>query len=102
MTVTLHEFHLNNPPVFIGIDLNTDPEDFLDVCNRLCLALGCSLARAIKLTSFQLQGVAYGLYETLLKSRPVDSPFLLWAEFYNMFLEQFLSDSLRETKAREF
>ena len=99
MIVTFHEFRQNNPMIFIEIDLNLDPQDFLDVCNRLCIALECSPTRAVELTSFQLQSVAYGWYETLLKSRLVGSPSLLWAEFYNMFMERFLPNSLCEAKA---
>ena len=99
MTVTLHDFRQNNPSIFTGIDLNSDPQDFLDVCSRLCVAFGCSPARAVELTDFQFQGVAYRWYETLLRSRPVGNLSLLLAEFYDMFLERFLPDSLRETKA---
>ena len=62
----------------------------------------CSPARVVELTSFQLQDIAYGWYETLPRSRLVGSPSLLWVEFYNMFLERFLLNSLRETKALDF
>ena len=99
MAMTLHDFCRNNPSIFTRIDLNSDPQDFLDVYNRLCVALGCYPARVVELTSSQLQSVAYGWYETLLKSRLVGSPSLLWAEFYNMFMEQFLPNSLCEAKA---
>ena len=51
------------PPTFSGIEHDTDPQDFVDVCDRLCTALGCSPARAVELTSFQLQGVAYEWYK---------------------------------------
>ena len=67
MIVTLHKFRQNNPLIFMGIDLDSNPKDFLDVCNRLCLALECSLARVVELTSLQFQGVVYGWYETLPK-----------------------------------
>ena len=74
----------------------------MDVCDRLCTALGCSLARAVELTSFQLQGVAYEWYKSLLKSRPVGHPALEWPEFYNAFVKRFMPESLRDAKAWEF
>ena len=74
----------------------------MDVCDRLCTALGCSPARAMELTSFQLQGVAYEWYKSLLRSRPVGRPALEWLEFYNAFVERFVPESLRYAKAREF
>ena len=74
----------------------------MDVCDWLCTALGCSPARAVELTSFQLQGVAYEWYKSLLRSRPVGRPALEWPEFYNAFVERFMPESLRDAKAREF
>ena len=45
LLVSLYEFRWNKPPVFSGIEHNTDPQDFVDVCDRLCTALGCSPIR---------------------------------------------------------
>ena len=56
----------------------------------------------MELTSYQLTGVAYKWYKSLLRSRLVSSPTLDWSEFYNAFVERFTPESLREAKAREF
>ena len=74
----------------------------MDVCDRLCTALGCLSVIAVKLTSYQLIGVAYEWYKSLLRSRPTGSPTLDWSEFYNAFVERFMPKSLRDAKAREF
>ena len=74
----------------------------MDVCDRLCTALGCSLIRAVELRSYQLTGVAYEWYKSLLRSWPVGRPTLDWSEFYNAFIERFMPKSLRDAKAREF
>ena len=58
----------------------------MDVCDRLCTALGCSSVRAVELTSYQLIGVAYEWYKGLLRSRLAGSPTLDWPEFYNAFV----------------
>ena len=88
--------------MFLGIKHDADPQDFVDVCDRLCTALGCSPVRAVELTSYQLTGVANEWYKSLLKSRPTRHPTLDWFEFYNAFVEQFMPESLCDAKAREF
>ena len=88
--------------MFSRIEYNTDPQDFVDVCDRLCTALGCSPVMAVELKSYQLTGVAYEWYKSLLRSRPVGHPTLEWPEFYNAFVERFMPESLRDAKAREF
>ena len=42
------------------------------------------------------------MVQKLLRSRLASSPTLDWFEFYNAFVERFMSESLREAKAREF
>ena len=74
----------------------------MDVCDRLYTVLGCSSVRAMELTSYQLIGVAYEWYKSLLRSRPAGSPILDWFEFYNAFVERFMLESLRDAKTREF
>ena len=58
--------------------------------------------RAVELTSYQLTRVAYEWYKSLLRSRRAGSPTLDWFEFYNVFVERFLPESLRDAKARKF
>ena len=58
--------------------------------------------RAVELTSYQLMGVAYEWYKSLLRSRLAGSPTLDWFEFNNAFVERFIPESLRDAKAREF
>ena len=88
--------------MFSGIEHNTDSQDFVDICDQLCTALGCSPFRAMELTSYQLTGVAYEWYKSLLRSRPAGHPTLEWPEFYKAFVERFMPESLRDAKAREF
>ena len=88
--------------MFLGIEHDADPQDFVDVCDRLCTALGCSPVRAVELTSYQLTGIAYEWYKSLLRSRLAGSPTLDWSEFYNTFVERSMLESLRDAKAREF
>ena len=88
--------------MFSGIEYDTDPQDFVDVCDQLCTALGCSPIKAVELTSYQLTGVAYEWYKSLLRSQPMGHPTLEWSEFYNAFVEWFMPESLRDAKAREF
>ena len=50
--MSLYEFQRNKPPVFSGIEHDADPQDLVDVCDRLCTALGCSPVKAMELTSY--------------------------------------------------
>ena len=52
LPMSLYEFRRNKPPVFSGIEHDTDPQDFVDICDRLCTALGCSPVRTVELTSY--------------------------------------------------
>ena len=88
--------------MFSRIEYDADPQDFVDVCDHLCTALRCSLVRAVELTSYQLTGVIYEWYKSLLRSRLTSSPTLDWFEFYNAFVERFMPKSLHDVKAREF
>ena len=88
--------------MFSKIEHDVDPWDFVDVWDRLCTTLGCSLVRVMELTNYLLTGVAYEWYKSLLRSRPGGSPTLDWPEFYNAFVERFMPESLRDAKAREF
>ena len=100
--MSLYEFRRNKPPLFSGFEHDANPQDFVDVCDRLCTAHGCSPVRAVELTSYQLTGVAYKWYKSLLRSWRVGSPTLDWSEFYNAVVERFLPESLCKTKVREF
>ena len=100
--MSFYEFWRNKPPVFSGIEHDANPQDLVQVCDRLCMALGCSPVRVVELTSYQLTGVAYEWYKSLLRSRLASSPTLDWFEFYNAFVERFMPKSLRDAKAREF
>ena len=88
--------------MFLGIEHDVDSHDFMDVCDQLCTALGCSPIRAVELTNYQLTMVAYEWYKSLLRSRSTSSPTLDWPEFYNAFVERFMPESLHDAKVREF
>ena len=64
------------------------------MCDCLCTAHGCSSVRVMELTSYQLTGVVYKWYKSLLRSRLVGSPTLDWSEFYNAVVERFMPESL--------
>ena len=72
--MSLYEFRRNKPPVFSGIEHDANPQDFVDVYDRLCTTLGCSPVRVVDLTSYQLTGVAYEWYKSLLRTQLTSSP----------------------------
>ncbi|KAJ1438716.1 Zinc finger, CCHC-type [Sesbania bispinosa] len=100
--VILAEFMKLKPPTFSGSNANEDPQRFIDGLERLWRALGCSDIRAVELTSFQLEGVAYDWFDTVTRGRSVGSPPLAWGEFSRLFMARFLPESVRDGLAHEF
>ncbi|CAJ2662228.1 unnamed protein product, partial [Trifolium pratense] len=90
------------PPTFSGSDASEDPQRFIDGLERLWRALGCSKIRAVELTSFQLEGVAYDWFDTVSRGREVGSPPMAWDEFSRLFMARFLPESVRDSLAHEF
>ena len=58
--------------------------------------------RMVQFAAFRLRDVARGWYETMLLERPARSPLLAWDEFVELFLANFLPQSVRDSRAHEF
>nr|XP_027192356.1 uncharacterized protein LOC105851108 [Cicer arietinum] len=100
--VTLPDFMKLKPPTFSGSSATEDPQQFIDILERLWRALGCSEVRAVELTSFQLIGVARDWFDIVSHGRQVGSPPLAWREFSQLFMARFLPESVRDGLAHEF
>ncbi|XP_070049382.1 uncharacterized protein [Nicotiana tomentosiformis] len=100
--VSLQEFLKLKSPKFTGSDNSADPQRFLDGTLKALRALGCSSERVVELAAYKLEYMANIWYETVLLGRPVGAAPLTWDEFSKLFMDHFLSDSLRQKYARDF
>ncbi|WRX28545.1 zinc finger protein [Theobroma cacao] len=73
--VTLGEFMKLKPPSFLGAKSTEDSQVFLDEMDNICTALDCSSCRAVELIGFRLT---------------------------EAFMDRFLPESVKDTKAQEF
>ncbi|KAJ7950453.1 DNA/RNA polymerases superfamily protein [Quillaja saponaria] len=72
--VMLHDFRKMQLSRFSGVDPAQDPYAFLKELEKLCIALGCDLVRAVGLVSSQLYNVAYDWYKILVQQRTEPTP----------------------------
>jgi len=101
--VPLSEFLKLAPSTFKAVDNSEDPQYFLDAVWRRCEAWGCTDHRAVTLASFRLEGeVAVNWYKSKRGEMIASSPPMAWKDFFEMFLERFLRESVREARPYEF
>lgn len=82
------------PSVFMGEDVNEDPQWFLDGSEKACVALGCSSVRRVDLVTYRLHGKADEWWTTWKVGRSLDFPPVTWEEFKQVIMDFFISRSM--------
>lgn len=100
--VHLYEYLKLKPPTFTRESVGEDPMWFLEGTIKACQDLGCSSVRMVQLATYQLQRKADRWWKSWSMSRAPNSPPVKWDEFQRLFMEQFIPQSVRLAKAREF
>ena len=67
--VQIESFLKLNPPSFLRNPLMDDPQQFIDLTNKVLRALRCLSERATKLVAYNLNGSIEQWYATLLGGR---------------------------------
>ena len=97
----LHRFRAHHPPTFTG---GGDPmvEDhwFMQIEKLLEAMEITSDATRIKLTVFQLEGEAQVWWKWARTSRDLEA--MTWAEFQELFMGKYFSDTARHAKSQKF
>ncbi|XP_070011414.1 uncharacterized protein [Nicotiana sylvestris] len=97
----LERFKKYEPHVFSGL-ASDDALGFLEKFHCIICAMGISGSRGVSFTAFQLQGVAYEWWRTYKLDSPDEAASLTWTQFSDMFLREFVPQSLWDAWRAEF
>ena len=97
----LDQFLKLRAPTFSGA-VGEDPTAFLEEMNKRFRIMRYLGDRRVELVEFVLEGRAQLWYNNLRRSRPVGVAPLSWEEFQPLFMEEFLPESVRMSRALEF
>ncbi|XP_070044819.1 uncharacterized protein [Nicotiana tomentosiformis] len=79
-----------------------DPQDYLDNCHEVLRNMGIVETNGVDFAAFQMTGFAKKWWRDYLLTRPARSPALTWDQFSQLFINRFLTITLREERRRQF
>ncbi|XP_070025924.1 uncharacterized protein [Nicotiana sylvestris] len=97
----LERFKKYDPPVFNGLASN-DALGFLEECHRILGTIGISGSSGVSFIAFQLRGAAYEWWRTYELDSPDKTDSLTWTQYLELFLTEFVPQSLRDAWRAEF
>ncbi|XP_070041624.1 uncharacterized protein [Nicotiana tomentosiformis] len=97
----LARFKKYDPPTFSGL-ASESAQYFLDECHRILRTMGIVEMSGVALTTFQLKGAAYQWWRAYELGSLADVASLTWVQFSEMFLGEFVPQSLRDAWRAEF
>ena len=89
-------------PTFSGARGADDLTSFMAEVQKRFRAMGYYRPRRVDLVGFVLEGRAQIWYDNLRRSRPVGAASLSWEEFEDLFLQEFLPETVRMNQVYEF
>ncbi|XP_070002127.1 uncharacterized protein [Nicotiana sylvestris] len=97
----LESFKKYKPHVFSGL-ASEDALGFLDECYRILHPMGISGSSGVSFTTFQLRGAAYEWWRTYELDSPDDAASLTWNRFSDLFLREYIPQSLGDAWRPKF
>ncbi|XP_070010795.1 uncharacterized protein [Nicotiana sylvestris] len=97
----LESFKKYDPPIFSGLATD-DALGFLEDCHHILHTMGITGSSEVSFTAFQLWGDAYEWWRTYELDSPNEAASLTWTQFSDMFLREFVPQSLRDARCAEF
>ncbi|XP_075085038.1 uncharacterized protein LOC142168276 [Nicotiana tabacum] len=97
----LDKFTKLHPPYFSGTSLE-DAHGFLESYHEILCNLELVESNRVGFTAFQMQGPAKRWCQDYELGRPAGSPPLTWAQFYRVFLENFMPHTRRKEIRRQY
>lgn len=91
-----------NPSSFMGSKSEEDPQDFLDIVQKVMDVMGMTSSQSVELAAHQLQDVAHTWCKQWKVDRGIDAGPIEWKEFSKTLLDRFFQFKLREDKVLEF
>ncbi|XP_070057350.1 uncharacterized protein [Nicotiana tomentosiformis] len=97
----LERFKKYHPPTFSGL-ASKDAHNFLEKCHRILRTM-CIVERSgVDFSTFQLSGEVYLLWRAYKEGSPADAASLSWTQFSEIFLREFVPQSLRDAWHTQF
>ncbi|XP_070042598.1 uncharacterized protein [Nicotiana tomentosiformis] len=97
----LERYKKYHPPTFSRLALE-DAQSFLEECHRILSTMGAAESSGVSFTAFQLRGAAYQWWRAYELSSPAEAASLTWTQFSDMFLKEYVPQSLRVAWRTEF
>ena len=96
------DFVRMNPPEFLGLHANEDPQNFSDEIKKIFEVMQVTGNNRVELAPYQLKDVAHMWYTQWKENRGANATPITWDCFSELFLDRFFPTELGETKAQEF
>ncbi|XP_070043632.1 uncharacterized protein [Nicotiana tomentosiformis] len=97
----LERYKKYHPPTFSGL-AKDDAQGFLEECHRILRSMGIVETSEVDFVMFQLRGAAYQWWRAYELGSPDEEASLSWVQFSEMFLREFVPQSLRDAWCAEF
>ncbi|XP_070022405.1 uncharacterized protein [Nicotiana sylvestris] len=97
----LERYNKYDPLTYSGLALESS-QGFLEECHRVLRTTGIVETIGVAFTTFQLRGEIYQWWRTYELGSPAESVSLTWVQFLEMFLREFVPQSLRGAWRVEF
>ncbi|XP_070054055.1 uncharacterized protein [Nicotiana tomentosiformis] len=97
----LAKFKKYYPTTFCGL-ASDDAHGFLEECHHILRTMGIVETSRVTFTTFQLKGSTYQWRRTYELGSPADAASLSWTQFLEMFLREFVPQTLRDARHAEF
>ncbi|XP_070049563.1 uncharacterized protein [Nicotiana tomentosiformis] len=97
----LERYRKYHPPTFTGV-ASDYALGFLEECHRILRTMDVEETSGVSFTAFQLRGVAYQWWLAYGLSSPDEAASLTWTQFSEMFLREYVPQSLMDAWRTEF
>ncbi|XP_070031610.1 uncharacterized protein [Nicotiana tomentosiformis] len=84
-----------SPPTFGGTTTK-NAQKFLEKCHHILHTMGIMEVSGVAFTTFQLSGAAYRWWRAYEEGRPADATPPTWAQFSEIFLKEFVPQTLQD------
>ncbi|XP_070042728.1 uncharacterized protein [Nicotiana tomentosiformis] len=97
----LERYKKYHPPTFSGL-ASDDAHGFLEKCYHILRTMGIVETSGVSFNAFHVRGASYQWWRAYELSSPDEAASLTWTQFSEMFLHEYVPQSLRDAWCAEF